>query len=139
MWSSYGALCGGMKMTDDTPKRMMVTLPPWVIERVRSFQAQRGYPSEAQAIRKLIETGLGAFDSKDDLLSQCMSATRQNANISDLLGGLLDGHPLVNSIDLNPDELSVHIRGGHKIIFNRRTGAWLRDWRLASEELEIPF
>lgn len=114
--------------------RKVVTLPKEVVDRVEKYRQSRNLASESDALRRLIETGLGLLDTPDELTTRCQSATLRGETIGSVISNILDDHPLVNEITITSDHVRIELRTGDVIQFQKNS----QDWYLNEKE-HIPF
>lgn len=90
--------------------RKLVTLPMELAERVESFRKSSGAPSESDALKILIEHGLRAKDTVEDLFARCKAATANGQSLGDIINFMTSDHPLVFSTVLDSDYLKVYLK-----------------------------
>ncbi|MFP5518070.1 MAG: hypothetical protein ACLGJC_33945 [Alphaproteobacteria bacterium] len=106
------------------PPRKNVALPPDVVERVDAFRKSQNITSESDALRRLIETGLNFYDKPIDLFYRCAHAAKNGSQIGEIIGNILNDHPLVEEIKMRPNYLSVYLRDEQEISLDRGDGEW---------------
>lgn len=114
-----------MSQNPKPPPRKTVALPPDVVERVDAFRKTMNIGSENDALRRLIEAGLNLFDKPRDLFLRCAQAHQNGTQLGDLIGVIINDHPLVEYVALNATELRIKLKDSDLIILERSTGEWM--------------
>ena len=123
-----------MAVNPKTTVRKNVALPLELAAQIERFRTSRGLSSESDALRRLVEIGLGSIDTSKDLSKRCHDATESGNNISYIISNILEDHPLVTRISISPELLEVYMRDDTYLRFDKM----MRTWRF-NDDPDIPF
>lgn len=82
----------------DTTVRKIYVLPVDLARRVSRFQTEKGYPSEVEAVRHLLDQALLHYDTEYDLLTRLFDAIHLPTDVMAAVKNIIFGHPLVVDI-----------------------------------------
>jgi len=113
--------------------RKLVTLPMDLAERVENFRKTSGATSESDALKALIEHGLRAKDTVEDLFQRCTTATASGQSLGEMINSLITDHPLVESAQIDSDNLYVNLKTSSddtskRFRFFRTKKEWRREY-----------
>ncbi|UKK92052.1 hypothetical protein L7D45_09025 [Brucella pseudogrignonensis] len=101
------------KPSGDQIRRVYV-LPNELVDRITAFQAERGFSSEVEAVRKLLNDALQSKDTPEILLKRAMERMRIVRVTSEVAREILVGHPLVSEIKFENDDIDFWVKSaGH--------------------------
>lgn len=124
-----------MAVNPNTTVRKNVSLPRELADRIERFRTSRGLASESDALRRLVEIGLGSIDTPEELAERCENATRAGHGFSYIIANILEDHPLVASMNINSDVLIVYLRSEDELRFQKNS----RQWLMNGKPIPIPF
>lgn len=94
----------------DGMERKVYLLPEDLVERVKSYQAECGLPSEVEAVRRLLSEALQARDSIDDIMKQVRAQFQKDRDLRSVARDVLSGHILVKKLDIEDHEIRFGLR-----------------------------
>lgn len=113
-----------MAINPNTTVRKNVSLPRDLAERIERFRASRGITAESDALRRLIEIGLGIVDEPEDLFERCKSAAESGSTLGDIINVILNDHPLVSQTTINNDRVIVYLKNRERIVYIKNEKKW---------------
>lgn len=113
-----------MAVNPDKTVRKNVSLPLEVMDRVTAYQADKKLNSESEALRSLIEVGLLATESPENLVERCKRYLADGRSISWIFGKIVDENPRVSSASLDAKEMFIMLGTDDFIKYYRDTGVW---------------
>lgn len=94
-----------------TTQRRVYVLPNELVDRIVEFQKDKGYPSEVEAVRKLLDEALLHRDNDTTIIERFKTRLKQLRMPSEVAKDVLVGHPLVEEIGFERDAISFSVRG----------------------------
>ncbi len=93
-------------VTPDTPKtqRRAYVLPTELVERIEIFQREKGFTSEVEAVRRLLDDALKSRDTLEMIVKRFLDKFRTLKILSEVVKEVLVGHPLIESIHFSDEE-----------------------------------
>lgn len=113
-----------MAINPNTTVRKNVSLSRDLAERVERFRTSRGLTAESDALRRLIEIGLGIIDEPEDLFERCKSATESGNTLGDIVNVILNDHPLIAQTTINNDRVVVYLKNRAQIVYIKSEKKW---------------
>ena len=86
--------------------RRVYALPQDLIERIVEFQRDKGYQSEVEAVRRLLDDALKYRDTTDKIVSRFMARLRSMRITSEVAKDILVAHPLISTLSFGQDYVS---------------------------------
>lgn len=104
-------------MPRDKPgtQRKVFMLPTELVERIASYQAEAGMPSEVEAVRRLLDDALKYRDDWRSLTERFRTKLAESRVLSDAARETLVGHPLVATMAFNRTSLTFTMTTGETI------------------------
>lgn len=87
-------------------QRRVYALPADLVERIVEFQKEKGYPSEVEAARRLLDDALKSRDTVDKIISRFMTRLGSLRITTEVAKDVLVGHPLIKSMSFGQDSVS---------------------------------
>ena len=121
-----GGGAAGVSAGSDAPERKMLTLPRDLARRVEVFRAKRKIRSDAEALRHLIERGLATAESPVELMERCVvSYYNSGPSYGSIIRDILEDHPLVKNIRIEPEGLYVNLHDLISIVHRKQQKSWV--------------
>ena len=79
-------------------QRRVYALPQELVDRIVEFQREKGYASEVEAVRRLLDDALKSRDDLTKIINRFLSRLAALRVVSESAKDVLVGHPLVKSI-----------------------------------------
>lgn len=104
----------------DTPKekdkgqRRVYMLPSDLMERLLEYQHELGIASEAEAVRRLLDSALKSRDTADKIIDRFLERLKESRDLSEIAKDVLVGHPHVENIRFGADAIDVKIKDGNE-------------------------
>lgn len=134
------------EQTRDKAQRRVYVLPAELVERIVAFQQEKNYPSEVEAVRKLLDEALLHRDTADTIINRFRERLRNLRMPAEIAKDVLVGHPLVSNISFGTGHISFTLPGNEQFsIFEdgevqRRVGtSWELHSRNFQDEEDLPF
>lgn len=128
-------------MTNDKTEtqRRVYVLPTELVDRIVEFQKDKGYPSEVEAVRKLLDEALLHRDTDKTIIDRFKSRLRQLRMPSEVAKDVLVGHPLVKEISFEREAIVFDVIGYGKYKIN--SAGEVLEWHYPTSQWleEIPF
>lgn len=102
----------------DTPKekdkgqRRVYMLPSDLMERLTKYQHELGISSEAEAVRRLLDSALKSRDNPDKIIDRFLERLKEVRDLSEVAKDVLVGHPHIANIRFGTDTIDVKIKDG---------------------------
>ena len=111
-------------------KRKILSLPVQLIEQIDEYRYRNKIPTEADAIRSLIQIGISASDSPEALYERIASSSASGMSYSEIAREILSGHALVYAIDSIPRgdgryQVVITLKTGHRIEQGDSDDEWM--------------
>lgn len=112
-----------MSKEKETTHRRVYVLPQELVDRIVAFQEEKGYASEVEAVRKLLDEALKSRDDETLIIHRFKQRLQSLRIPSEVAKDVLVGHPLIIDIAFGKDsvDFSVKDRGKYRILSNGRT------------------
>jgi hypothetical protein len=98
-------------MVKEATQRRVYVLPTDLVERILSFQRDKGLPSEVEAVRRLLDEALLQRDSANNVIERLQSKFRTTKILPDLAKEILVGHPLITEIQFGANHIDFAMKG----------------------------
>lgn len=100
-------------MQDEKPEgqRRTYILPNELHDRILKFQEEKGYTSEVEAVRRLLDEALKSRDDAHTIIDRFVDRLKSNPIPHEVAKDVLVGHPLVISIGFQGDDITFEIKG----------------------------
>jgi len=121
-------------------ERRVYALPGELVERIVEFQREKGYPSEVEAVRRLLDDALKSRDTLARLISRFMTRMGSLRSTVEVAKDVLVGHPLVKSMSFDEDAVNFEMKDGWEAKINDKGDVWIWDpqrsntWSWAPDE-----
>lgn len=133
------------KSSDENMRRVYV-LPTELVERITAFQNAKGYGSEVEAARRLLDDALRLRDTPDDIVGRFIEKLTKIRDPAEVAKEVLVGHPAISDIGFGDDEVQVWLRAfpGKSIKINEAGEVFLNyglgmDWVKVEPSQSIDF
>lgn len=93
-----------------TTQRRVYVLPNELVDRIVEFQQEKGYSSEVEAVRKLLDEALLHRDDSKKIIDRFKSRLRILRMPSEVAKDVLVGHPLVEEIGFEKDAITFSVK-----------------------------
>jgi hypothetical protein len=105
-----------VKVSDaSATQRRVYALPGEMVERIVEYQKEKGFQSEVEAVRRLLDEALKSRDTPEKVLNRFLARLEAHRVVSEAAKDVLVGHPMVESMRWGPDEVSFQIKGAPEI------------------------
>ena len=121
--------------------------PSELVERIVAFQEEKNYPSEVEAVRKLLDEALLHRDTAETIIQRFKSRLEHLKMPAEVAKDVLVGHPLVSDISFERnaivftlgslDKYRIYENGRVEHKDALRKGDW-RSWPLSDDD-DLPF
>jgi hypothetical protein len=98
--------------TASETQRRVYALPIELVERIVEFQKSKGFSSEVEAVRRLLDDALKSRDDLERIVSRFLGKLRHLRIASEVAKDVLVGHPLIESMSFAKDAVSFRMRDG---------------------------
>lgn len=123
----------------DGSQRRVYSLPTELVDRIVQFQNEKGFSSEVEAVRRLLDEALLHRDDKEAIIRRFVSKL-QNVKIpSEVAKDVLVGHPLIKEISFDKDTVSFTIKDGWQVKIDAKGHCYERPSEHAQWEDWFPF
>ncbi len=132
-----------MAKEKEIASRRVYVLPQELVDRIVAFQEEKGYNSEVEAVRKLLDEALLHRDTADSIITRFQSRLANLKMPAEVSKDVLVGHPLVKEISFlsNSVIFSVEGYGKYQIYENgdvERYNLFSKEWDMYPDD-ELPF
>lgn len=107
--------------------RRVYALPAEMVDRIGDFQRDKGFTSEVEAVRKLLDEALKNRDSLDDVINRFMSRLRSLRLAAEVAKDVLVGHPIVSTIRFVPNGVSFETKSGFTVTISDQGSVEIED------------
>lgn len=130
----------------DKGQRRVYVLPTELVNRIVAFQEEKNYPSEVEAVRKLLDEALLHRDTAATIIQRFKSRLETLRMPAEVAKDVLVGHPLVSDITFTRDGIifTLHDNDQYMITESGATSVkramsnrWL-EWSAKYDD-DIPF
>lgn len=97
----------------ETSIRRVYVLPSELVARIVEFQEEKNYPSEVEAVRKLLDEALLHRDTAETIINRFKSRLEGLRMPAEVAKDVLVGHPLVSNISFGRDEIVFELTDGN--------------------------
>lgn len=98
----------------DGTERRVYMLPANLLERLRAYQVSQGIASEAEAARRLLDTGLQLRDTASDILNTLEAKFAEERDLRVLASEILAKHALITRIIFEDDSVWFRLNNGER-------------------------
>ena len=108
-------------VTPDTPKtqRRAYVLPTELVNRIEEFQREKGFSSEVEAVRRLLDDALKSRDTFETIVKRFLDKLSTLKILSEATKEVLVGHPLIDSIHfIDEDNIRFEMKDGIGVMIN---------------------
>jgi Arc/MetJ-type ribon-helix-helix transcriptional regulator len=113
--------------------RRVYALPQEMVDRIVEFQREKGYTSEVEAVRRLLDEALKSRDNLEKIINRFLGQLGQHKSTAVAAGNVLVGHPLVKSIHFDGDAVEFVLKSEEGAFITENGMVSLRpfdrDWR----------
>ena len=130
-------------------QRRVYVLPNELVDRIVAFQEEKNYPSEVEAVRKLLDEALLHRDTASTIITRFRDRLRSLRMPAEIAKDVLVGHPLVSEMTFGKQSITFTLSGydsyrifedgsvEHKEPFEKNWEPWMKSFK--DEDDEIPF
>lgn len=129
----------------DGSLRRVYSLPKELVDRIVAFQEEKRYPSEVEAVRRLLDEALLHRDTDATIIKRFQSRLHNLRMPSEVAKEVLVGHPLITDISFQRDSVTFTVKGYGKYLIHENGNAkeyntYSKEWQDWSEfGDDIPF
>lgn len=98
----------------DGTERRVYNLPGNLLARLRAFQSGQGIASEAEAVRRLLDSALQMRDSVEDILKSMQKRFEEEKDLRVLASEILTRHALVTQIVFEENAVWFRVKSGER-------------------------
>lgn len=123
-----------MARSKDANVRRVYVLPIELADRITAYQEKKGYNSEVEAVRKLIEVALNMSEDPKSMLIRYVQTLAHVKALDDAAKVVFIGHPLVTDVGFHNDYIQIFLKDlsgvyrihedGRVLISDREQGDW---------------
>lgn len=128
-----------MAQEKESSQRRVYVLPQELVDRIVAFQRDRGFASEVEAVRKLLDEALLQRDNADLIIQRMEERVRTLRIPSEAAKDVLVGHPLITEIGFEPESVSFTVRGEGKFLIDSKADVYEWDSRAKIWQQKLPF
>ena len=103
-----------MASEKEKTQRRVYVLPTELVERIVAFQEEKNYPSEVEAVRKLLDEALLHRDTAETIIDRFKSRLEKLKMPAEVAKDVLVGHPLISDISFERDAISFTLNNLEK-------------------------
>ncbi|GHA13155.1 hypothetical protein GCM10007989_04670 [Devosia pacifica] len=96
-------------------QRRVYALPADLVERIVEYQREKGYPSEVEAVRRLLDDALKSRDTLERIISRFLTRLGAQRSAVEVSRDILVGHPLVGSMSFEEDKVDFWMKDGWNV------------------------
>jgi hypothetical protein len=96
-------------------QRRVYALPQEMVERIVQFQKEKGFPSEVEAVRRLLDDALKSRDDLERIVNRFLGKLKHLRIASEVAKDVLVGHPLVASMSFSHNGVSYRLKDGWSV------------------------
>ncbi|WP_137392265.1 hypothetical protein [Rhodoligotrophos defluvii] len=100
-----------MAPSKEQTQRRVYVLPTELVDRIVAFQAEKGFPSEVEAVRKLLDEALKSRDTDKTIIRRFLYRLEKLRLPTEVAKDVLVGHPLVTDLSFGRDHIKFTISG----------------------------
>lgn len=121
-------------------QRRVYVLPTELVERIVAFQEEKNFPSEVEAVRRLLDEALKHRDTEETIIRRFLSRLEGLRIPSEIAKDVLVGHPLITDIQFGRASVTFSIKGFGKFRIHD-DGTAEKEWTAGkwSDWQDIPF
>lgn len=95
----------------DTPstQRRVYALPTETVERIVEYQKEKGFQSEVEAVRRLLDEALKSRDTPTKIINRLLARLEVHRVATAAAGEVLMGHPMVEGMRFTRDSVTVKL------------------------------
>jgi len=94
-----------------TTQRRVYVLPNETVGRIVEYQREKGFQSEVEAVRRLLDEALLSRDTPTKVLNRFLARLEVHRVVAEAAKDVLVGHPMVEYLRFAPDTVSFQIKG----------------------------
>lgn len=95
--------------------RRVYALPSEMVDRITDFQKEKGFTSEVEAVRRLLEEALQNRDILEDVIHRFLAKLRSLRLASEVAKEVLVGHPLIAGLRFEKRAVTFETRDMWKV------------------------
>ncbi|WP_146119568.1 hypothetical protein [Phyllobacterium phragmitis] len=95
--------------------RRVYVLPQELVDRIVAFQNEKGYGSEVEAVRKLLDEALKSRDTYETIIKRFLSRLEALRMPAEVARDVLVGHPLITELKFERDSITFRMTNGYNI------------------------
>lgn len=107
--------------------RRVYALPADLVDRIVEFQKEKGYPSEVEAVRRLLDDALKSRDTLERLIGRFMTRLGALRSTADVSKDILVAHPLVKTMSFSEDSVEFAMKDGWSAKIQDDGNVWVWD------------
>ncbi|MBK3745378.1 hypothetical protein G3A39_40135 [Paraburkholderia aspalathi] len=103
-----------MSKEKEATQRGVYVLPTELVERIVAFQSEKGYPSEVEAARKLLDEALKSRDDEYRIIRRFQERLQNLRMPAEVAKDVLVGPPFILDISFDNDHVDFTVKGRGK-------------------------
>lgn len=107
-------LVNHMSKEKELTQRRVYVLPQELVDRIVAFQEEKGYSSEVEAARKLLDEALKSRDDESRIIRRFQERLQSLRMPAEVAKDVLVGHPLISDISFGADHVDFSVKGHGK-------------------------
>lgn len=98
-----------------TTQRRVYALPTEMVDRIVEFQKEKGFQSEVEAVRRLLDEALKSRDTPTKIINRFLARLEVHRVAAEAARDILIGHPLVEGMRFQRDAVVVNLTGAPEV------------------------
>jgi len=98
-----------------TTQRRVYALPTEMVERIVEYQQEKGFQSEVEAVRRLLDEALKSRDTPSKIINRFLARLEAHRVVAEAVKDVLVGHPMVEELKFQRDQVTAKITGTPQI------------------------
>lgn len=111
----------------DGSQRRVYSLPTELVDRIVEFQNEKGYPSEVEAVRKLLDDALKSRDDYATIITRFLARLRELRMPSEVAKDILVGHPQIAELKFEQEAITFRMTNFYSITINSNGRVFIED------------
>ncbi|RYG87452.1 MAG: hypothetical protein EON59_07360 [Alphaproteobacteria bacterium] len=98
-----------------TTQRRVYALPTETVERIVEYQREKGFQSEVEAVRRLLDEALKSRDTPVKLINRFLAKLEVHRVASEAAREVVVGHPLVEGLRFGKESVLIQMSGAPEV------------------------
>ena len=100
---------------EPTTQRRVYALPTEMVDRIVEYQKEKGFQSEVEAVRRLLDEALKSRDTPTKIVNRFLARLEVHRVAAEAAKDVLVGHPMVEYLRFERDRVIAKIAGTPEI------------------------